>query len=118
MNGVFMVDRVLLKDLIAEFGAGLEGEELGEREGVVAVEESVGHLAVEQSVSVHHQWQGIKLDSGGYGESRRSVYLLARGRHCDWNEGWSLLSGGVLIATGLDKCELVWREWGEIDGWC
>jgi len=35
---------VLLEDFIAELGAGLEGEELGESEGVVTVEESVSDL--------------------------------------------------------------------------
>jgi hypothetical protein len=39
---------VLLEDFIAELGAGLEGEELGECESVVAVEEGVGYLALEK----------------------------------------------------------------------
>lgn len=43
---VDMVNVVLLEDLVAQVGAGLEGAELGESKGVVAVIENVGDLEV------------------------------------------------------------------------
>jgi hypothetical protein len=48
VDRVGVVDVVLLEDLIAELGAGLEGEEFGECEGVVAVEKDVGDLRGKQ----------------------------------------------------------------------
>jgi hypothetical protein len=50
VDRVYVVDLVLLEDFIAELGAGLEGEELGESEGVIAVEESIGNLQEGQFV--------------------------------------------------------------------
>lgn len=44
VDGVLVVDVVLLEDLIAELGAGFEGEELGLGERVVAVEEDIVDL--------------------------------------------------------------------------
>lgn len=46
VDRVDMINVVFLEDLVAEVGAGLEGEELGESEGVVAVKEDVGDLGV------------------------------------------------------------------------
>jgi hypothetical protein len=46
VDGVLVVDVVLFEDLVAELGAGFEGEELGLGERVVAVEEDVVDLVI------------------------------------------------------------------------
>jgi hypothetical protein len=48
VDRVGVVDVVLLEDFIAELGAGLEGKELRECEGVITVEEDVSDLGEKQ----------------------------------------------------------------------
>jgi hypothetical protein len=49
---VSVVDVVLFEDLIGEIGAGLEGELLGENEGVVAIEEDILDLWLRRWLAV------------------------------------------------------------------